>query len=336
VQLRYRLLGYDRGWHRLEDARRRSVNYTNLPPGDYTFEVIGANNAGVWSPHPAMLRFRIQPLFPETWLFRIMLAALLAALVYAGYRFQLQRHARQRASLEAQVQARTRELNAANARLEKASQTDPLTGLRNRRYLANQIPADLAYYDRERQRSGEYDQVLVFALVDLDFFKRVNDQHGHRAGDQVLLQVAHVLGSLARSSDYLARWGGEEFLLVFRPMTGRHLETIGHRIRMAISGHDFDIGVGAPLHLTCSIGLSEYPLFRDAQQGLGWEQMVELADAALYWVKQHGRDGWAAFRPTRQTDLPTLMRDLQQGAGDLLHADRLQLLTSRPRPDNPT
>ena len=56
VQLRYRLLGYDRDWHRLEDARRRSANYTNLPPGEYTFEVIGANNAGVWSPQPAMLR----------------------------------------------------------------------------------------------------------------------------------------------------------------------------------------------------------------------------------------------------------------------------------------
>jgi len=335
VQLRYRLRGYDRGWHRLEDPRRRSANYTNLPPGDYTFEVIGANNAGVWNPRPAMLRFRIQPLFQETWLFRSLLAALLAVVVYAGYRVQVQRHGRQRSVLEAQVQARTRELHGANARLEKASQTDPLTGLRNRRYLANQIPADIAYYDRERKRSGDYDQVLVFALVDLDFFKRVNDQHGHRAGDQVLLQVAQVLGSLARSSDYLARWGGEEFLLVFRPMAGRYLQTIGDRIRSAISGHDFDVGLADPIHLTCSVGLSEYPLFRDAQQGLGWEQMVELADAALYWVKQHGRDGWAAFRPTRHTELPHLMRDLQQGATDLLEADRLQLLTSRPPPGTP-
>ena len=333
VQMRYRLRGYDRDWHRLEDPHRRSANYTNLPPGDYTFEVIGANNAGVWSPDAATLRFRIEPLFQETWLFRALLAALLLMLVYAGYRVQVQRHAGQRTALEAQVQARTRELHAANARLEKASQTDPLTGLRNRRYLANQIPADLAYYDRERKRSGEFDQVLVFALVDLDFFKRVNDQHGHRAGDQVLLQVAQVLGSLARSSDYLARWGGEEFLLVFRPMGGRYLETIGHRIQAAISAHDFDVGLADPIRLTCSIGLSEYPLFRDAQQGLGWEQMVELADAALYWVKQHGRDGWAAFRPTKQTELPHLMRNLQQGATDLIEADRLQLLTSRPQGD---
>ncbi len=336
VQLRYRLQGYDRSWHRLEDARRRSANYTNLPPGNYTFEVIGANNAGVWSPHPALLRFRIQPLFYETWIFRALLAALLAMLLYAGYRYQLQRHSRQRTELESQVQARTRELHAANARLEKASQTDPLTGLRNRRYLANQLPADLAYYDRERKRVGGYDQVLVFALVDLDFFKPINDAHGHKAGDQVLLQVAQVLGSLARSSDYLARWGGEEFLLVFRPMEGRFLETIGHRIRTAVSSHAFDIGLPQPLHLTCSVGLSEYPLFRDAQQGLGWEQMVELADSALYWVKEHGRDGWAAFRPTLHTELATLMRDLQQSVDHLVQSDRLQLLTSRPLHDGPT
>jgi diguanylate cyclase (GGDEF)-like protein len=335
VQLRYRLQGYDKGWNRLEDPRRRSANYTNLPPGNYTFEVIGANNAGVWNPHPALLRFRIQPLFYETWIFRVLLAALLAMLLYAGYRQQLQRHSRQRRELESLVQERTRELHAANARLEKASQTDPLTGLRNRRYLANQLPADLAYYDRERKRVGGYDQVMVLALVDLDFFKPVNDLHGHKAGDQVLLQVAQVLGSLARSSDYLARWGGEEFLLVFRPMEGRFLETIGHRIRTAVSSHAFDIGLSQPLHLTCSVGLSEYPLFRDAQQGLGWEQMVELADAALYWVKQHGRDGWAAFRPTLHTDLATLMRDLQLGVADLVQADRLQLLTSRPLPDVP-
>ena len=335
VQLRYRLHGYDNSWHRLEDSRRRNANYTNLPPGDYTFEVIGANNAGIWNPHPALLRFRIQPLFHETWIFRALLAALLAMLLYAGYRHQLLRHSRQRTELESLVQARTRELHAANARLEKASQTDPLTGLRNRRYLANQLPADLAYYDRERKRVGGYDQVLVFALVDLDFFKPVNDLHGHKAGDQVLLQVAQVLGSLARSSDYLARWGGEEFLLVFRPMEGRFLETIGHRIRTAVSTHAFDIGLSQPLHLTCSVGLSEYPLFRDAQQGLGWEQMVELADAALYWVKGHGRDGWAAFRPTLHTELATLMRDLQQGVADLVQADRLQLLTSRPLPGTP-
>jgi diguanylate cyclase (GGDEF)-like protein len=148
----------------------------------------------------------------------------------------------------------------------------------------------------------------------------------------VLLQVAQVLGSLARSSDYLARWGGEEFLLVFRPMGGRHLEALGERIRECIARQAFDIGTGEPLRLTCSVGLAEYPLFHEAQHGVGWEEIVELADAAMYWVKQHGRDGWAALRPTEYTDRAALIRDLHGGAQALLHGARLQLLTSRPMP----
>ena len=331
VQLRYRLRGYDRDWHQLEDARRRSANYTNLPPGNYAFQVIGANNAGVWSSQPAILRFRIQPMFHETWLFRLLLAGLLLVSLYAGYRYQLQRHKRQRSQLEDEVQARTLDLNVANARLEKASQTDPLTGLRNRRYLANQIPADLAYYDRESNRTGQYGQIVVFALVDIDHFKQVNDTHGHHAGDRILQQFSQVLASLARTGDYLARWGGEEFLLVFRPMDNQHLQIIGKRIREAVTAHRFRIDPATTLQLTCSIGLSGYPLLHVTRQP-GWEQMVDLADAALYWVKHHGRDGWAAFQPGPGSDGSTLLQALQGDLDVMLASGRVQVISSRPSP----
>ncbi len=328
IQIRYRLIGYDRDWKELDDPGRRRANYTNLPPGDYAFEVMAANNAGVWNPTPARLDFGIRPYFHETRLFQALVALLIGLLVYAGYRRQRHQHQLQRVSLEQQVYERTEQLHISNELLENASQTDPLTGLRNRRYLANQIPVDLAFYDRERTRTGEYDQVLVFALVDIDHFKRVNDIHGHHAGDQVLQQVAQVLASQMRSADYLARWGGEEFLMVFRPMPSRHLAIIGDRIHKEMAVHAFNIGSGEPLRLTCSVGLSEYPLFRDAQQRPGWEQMVEIADAALYWVKQHGRNGWAAFRPTTQTDLPILLRELHNDQQALLDSGRVLLIGS--------
>ncbi len=328
LQLQYRLDGYDRDWQPLPDARRRSVNYTNLPPGDYVFEVRGANNAGVWNPAPAQAAFRIQPYFHETALFRLLLAGVAATLLYAAWRRQQLRHARQAALLEAEVRARTQELHAANERLENASQTDPLTGLRNRRYLANQIPADFAYYEREQRRSGNYEQVMVFALVDIDRFKAVNDMYGHGAGDRVLQQAGQVLSSLVRGGDYIARWGGEEFLLVFRPMPSRHALILGERLCSAFAAHPFDIGGNQPLWLTCSVGLSEYPLFRDPGQHVGWEQMVALADAALYWVKQHGRNGWAAFRPTPQADVARLVRELHQNAAQLLAEGRVRLVGS--------
>src|SRR5690606_40212717 len=115
---------------------------------------------------------------------------------------------------------RTEALQVANLRLEEASQTDPLTGLRNRRYLANQIPADIAFYEREVLRR-EPDEVMLFALVDVDHFKAINDQYGHQTGDRVLQQFAQVLASLVRAGDYIARWGGEGRRVVFGPRAGR-------------------------------------------------------------------------------------------------------------------
>lgn len=328
IELRYRLVGYDDDWRTLEDPSRRVVNYTNLPPGAYVFEALGANNADVWSTSPAQLGFRIQPRFQETPLFYLLLAALLGSVVYAGYRLQLSSHRRQRQALELLVGQRTEALEVANLRLEEASQTDPLTGLRNRRYLATQIPADIAFYDREAVRRGTPGEVMVFALVDIDHFKAVNDSHGHAAGDRVLQQFAQVLGQLVRTGDYVARWGGEEFLIVFRPMQNRNIPILGERIRDAIARHRFAVGTDEPLSLTCSVGLVECPLFRDARGNLGWEQVVELADRALYYVKNHGRNGWAAFRPRSGSDLPGLMQALADDPARQVALGRVQLLAS--------
>lgn len=328
VGLRYRLVGYDKDWRTLDDPSRRVVNYTNLPPGAYVFEALGANNANVWSTAPAQLGFRIQPLFHETPLFYVLLAALLGSIVYAGYRLQLASHRRQRKALELLVGQRTEALEVANLRLEEASQTDPLTGLRNRRYLSTQIPADIAFYDREAVRRGTPGEVMVFALVDIDHFKSVNDRYGHGAGDRVLQQFAHALGQLVRTGDYVARWGGEEFLIVFRPMQNRNIPILGERIRDAIAHTRFAVGSGEPLSLTCSVGLVECPLFRDARGNLGWEQVVDLADRALYYVKQHGRNGWAAFRPRTGSDLPALMQALAGEPDRQVAAGKVVLLAS--------
>ncbi|MBW3551851.1 MAG: GGDEF domain-containing protein, partial [Proteobacteria bacterium] len=136
VSIEYRLAGYDREW-RTADPSNRNARYTNLPPGDYVFEVRGRNNAGVPTRRPARLAFEVPPRFHETALFYGLLALLLAALVYAGYRLQQHRYRKRQQELESLIQQHTEALEIANDRLEEASQTDPLTGLRNRRYMAN-------------------------------------------------------------------------------------------------------------------------------------------------------------------------------------------------------
>jgi diguanylate cyclase (GGDEF)-like protein len=321
IQIRYRLTGYDRDWHLLDDPGRRRANYTNLPAGDYVFEVMAANNAGVWNPRAARLAFRIHPYFHETRLFDLLMLALLGVLAYAGYRWQHQRHEAQRVQLEQQVLERTQQLHIANERLENASQTDPLTGLRNRRYLANQIPADLAWYDRDPQRHARSGQVILFALVNVDGRSATN-QTRERGGDRVLQQFAQMLSARLRSSDYIARWNADEFLIVTRPLPDAQANTIGERIFAEISRHTFYMDDGRTAALSASIGIALYPLQHDTERRPGWEQMVELAGTAMHWLRQRGREGWAIFRPGPRADLHVLLRDLHHDPQALLDSGR--------------
>jgi diguanylate cyclase (GGDEF)-like protein len=145
----------------------------------------------------------------------------------------------------------------------------------------------------------------------------------------VLQQFAEVLTRLVRTGDYIVRWGGEEFLLVFRPMPRQYVAAMGDRIRKAVREHRFEVSAETPITLTCSIGLAEYPIARDARHQLGWEQMVELADAALYWVKRNGRDGWATLVPNAHANLAALVRGLQAGAEALVESRLLNVVSSR-------
>ncbi|MBS0456535.1 MAG: diguanylate cyclase [Proteobacteria bacterium] len=219
-------------------------------------------------------------------------------------------------------------LRQANQQLEHVSRTDPLTGLHNRRYLANQIPIDLNFYERERARTGLDDKRLVFAIVDIDHFKRINDSHGHAAGDRALQVFGAVLAGLVQTGDYVVRWGGEEFLLVFRPMPGDAVPALGERIRRRVAERVYEVADDIALPLNCSIGLAEYPILGDTGHELGWERAVELADAALYWVKNHGRDGWAILRPTPDADPAELLASLRAGSQSLLASPQLRIVSS--------
>lgn len=344
VQLQYRLTGYDRNWIDA-DSVTRSARYTNLPPGHYRFEVLGGNNAGVWNRKPAVFAFSVHPRFHETAWFAALVVGLLALLIFVGYRWQRHRFRVRQDALELIVQQRTDALAQANRQLEEASHTDPLTGLRNRRYIGSQLPADLSFYDRQIAARVDNDRAMLFALVDIDHFKHVNDRYGHRAGDLVLQQFAAVLEKLVRTGDYVARWGGEEFLLVFRPMPQRNVSTIGARIQSAVVEHAFDLGNGLVLPLTCSVGLSQYPIVREDGAQLSWESMIELADQALYYVKGNGRNGWASFRPTALTRMDHMLADMHAGLDKMLDSGQLSVMgeiaglsvgTPAPAPMRPT
>jgi diguanylate cyclase (GGDEF)-like protein len=198
--------------------------------------------------------------------------------------------------LEKAVAERNAELMQKNKELEDQSLTDPLTGTRNRRYFYETISKDYAQSTRsylKTPRPGEaapVGQELIFVLVDIDRFKRVNDDLGHTAGDRLLREMAKRIESVMRKSDDLVRWGGEEFLLVCRTTDRENASLLCARLLETIRKVPFDVGNGVQIHKTCSIGWAPFPWIKEDVGLLSIENVIELADKALYLAKREGRN----------------------------------------------
>ncbi|MDY0743531.1 GGDEF domain-containing protein [Paucibacter sp. R3-3] len=168
-------------------------------------------------------------------------------------------------------------LASSNAKLKIQSERDPLTGLANRRHFQSAI--------KELAADGKLDGSLF--LIDIDHFKRINDQHGHAAGDTVLVEVARRLRSALREDDLVVRWGGEEFLIAVKAREPAFAQGLAQRL--------LDL-IAAPIHhggqlipTTGSIGFASFPLAPNELR-LEWERAIDLVDTVMYMAKAHGRN----------------------------------------------
>ncbi|MBI5782189.1 MAG: sensor domain-containing diguanylate cyclase [Gammaproteobacteria bacterium] len=168
-------------------------------------------------------------------------------------------------------------------RLKLDGLTDPLTGISNRRFFARRLAEEV---ERWARQSGP----LVCMLVDVDFFKQVNDQYGHQVGDRVLRQIASLLGQDLRGSDVLARYGGEEFVLLLPGTTPAQGAAIAERLRSSIEHSAFVIAEGIDLDVTVSIGMACLQPGVDSYgpDPAGW--LFQQVDTALYQAKETGRN----------------------------------------------
>jgi len=195
------------------------------------------------------------------------------------------------------------ELQRKNLELQEISFTDALTGVWNRRYLEEILGAEAGQVLRnyERARGGDIRKLdhrdLVFIMVDMDFFKEVNDVHGHPAGDRLLQRVAERLTGVVRKSDVLLRWGGEEFLIMSRSADPAGIPAFCERILDVIASQPFDLGHGVHVRKTCSVGWAPFPWSRGAYEAVCAEETIELADAALYRAKAGGRNQGVGILP---------------------------------------
>ena len=234
-----------------------------------------------------------------------------------------------------QLVRKNRELEEVQGSLREASLTDPLTGLRNRRFLSEYLNHDEARVLREyahaaNDRESPELTDLVFLLLDLDHFKQINDQHGHDAGDRVLVQTAESLREVCRQSDFIARWGGEEFLVVSRFVDRLGAATFAERIRATIAERVFELGDGASLRQTCSIGFASFPFLTQHPEEYGWQEVVNVADQMLYEAKRIGRDAWVGVSGAVGEPDDGLSSRISDDLSGCLIRGEIQCQTSRP------
>lgn len=186
------------------------------------------------------------------------------------------------------LRSKSRELESALERVRHLATRDDLTQVHNRRHITELMGIE----QQRHERSGS---PLCVALLDIDLFKAVNDNHGHQAGDEVLRRFAQTAQQALRSSDLLGRWGGEEFIVVFPSTSIDEASVALQRVREQLIAADFS-QVAAGLRVTFSAGLVRI------EPGERLEQALERADQAMYRAKTGGRDCVEADAPATASD----------------------------------
>lgn len=249
----YRLDGFDLAWNDVGTAR--TATYTNLNPGQYTFRVRAMTGAGVPSGEDAQIHITITP---PPW--RTVWA-------YLGYALL--------AAVGLYLRKRYADLRKKSAEYHVLSTTDALTGLLNRTGLQQALEL--------RHQGSKARPKMSVMVFDIDHFKRINDGQGHDAGDQALRVFAAVIAANVRAQDCLARWGGEEFVLVYDEVPNETARAIGEKLRQAVAQHRFEVQ-GHPLNITVSIGVAT------GKPGESFDTLFKRADIALYNAKTRGRN----------------------------------------------
>ncbi|MBK8068301.1 MAG: diguanylate cyclase [Rhodanobacteraceae bacterium] len=281
VRFRYRL-DPTATFHEL--GTRRSLILDRLPYGEHGLELRVDNEDR--SATRELLQIRVAPPYWGTWTFRLAAGTALVLLLTAAYLLRTRQLLRQQRKLEAEVGARTRELRnqkealqataealaTANAKLRTLSTIDPLTGLPNRRELIERIARWLAE-----------PQPLALSVIDLDQFKRINDEHGHLAGDAVLRDFGALATSLAQRREVIGRWGGEEFLALLPGADGSSAQAWADELLARVRSRRVATGTGS-IGYRISLGVAL------ATAGDDMDALVARADRALYQAKEAGRD----------------------------------------------
>jgi diguanylate cyclase (GGDEF)-like protein len=276
IQYQTQLIGFDASW--INKNTQTYTEFTNLPPGEYTFKMRARYPNGEWQNQVATLTFIIPFYYWQTPLFKLFIVALLFSIFYIFYRYRIVLVIKSEEKLRCLVTKQTLDLKKQTALFAYQAVHDQLTGLPNRRAFDE-------WCDNDFKEAKEHSTSLSLAIIDIDHFKAVNDTYSHIVGDQVIKRLSTILSELLPHCSQqvkLARWGGEEFTLLMSANKEQALHFC-ELIRTTMEKNDFS-AIAQDLTLTISIGLT------DNSSVVDYNQMITDADNALYYSKNNGRN----------------------------------------------
>lgn len=304
ILYRTQLQGFEQDWVLRGTANH--AEYTNLPPGDYRLLVSASYPESDWNTEVARVEFTVLPLFWQKGWVQILAATTLVLLIFGFVRWRLYRLNQAALKLKLQVAGKTAELLVQAQTLRQAvtektqlaeqlqqqaeafaaqAREDGLTGLANRRAFDEQLAFECS-------RAQRLNQPLCLVLLDIDHFKLINDRWSHQTGDLVLQRLAMLLREQVRDIDRIARWGGEEFVLLLPQTQLAQAVEVSERIRQAIVAMDFSAEV-ADLHVTASFGVVQYDNL------CSYTKLLSRVDQLLYQAKNQGRNCVCSEDPFR-------------------------------------
>lgn len=325
VVFRYKLVGFDQDWH--DAGGRREAMYTNLPPGNFEFKVQAKYSHQGWQEaKESQLLLQIPRRFDETLLYRLLWLFLLLCTLYGLFWLYRQNSLVKQEQLANLVRQRTQELentnqklNELNEQLSQLTHRDATTGLRNIRFMQEQLPKDIEHFQRNRQSLTQQGKTIALLLLELEHYQHILVNFGSNTADAMLQQASALLIRETGGSDYVVRYDDNRFVVVFRDISLAQVSQYSSRLLNQLAASELTVADGQTIKLRALAAYALYPLPLLGGQLLNWEVSMQLAEQTLLQLQAQQQSNKVA----------TLVFDSQLDAFEFEESQELERQISR-------
>ena len=275
IKYAYMLEGFHSAWQNT-DNNKRSISFTNLRPGEYRFVVKSTNRYGKWANNDISLTVIVESPWWQTRLAIVSFVLLTSLAFYLLYQWRTYNLKRTSLRLSAMVEEKTKDLESANKKLKTLINLDPLTNAFNRRGFKEFAKREFSSFQRNNK-------VFTIILLDVDNFKHINDKYGHDVGDETIVFMVKQLKAILRAHDILARWGGEEFIVLLPGATKYDGLVTAEKLRQSVEGATLNLREHQ-VNATVSGGVAQ------VSECDSLEACIKKADILLFEAKREGRN----------------------------------------------